>query len=84
MIAALQVIDLMTTSEGECFAPAGRMASVIIDITQKCGDCLPQDLLVNGFAIGEIRAHWHMAKSLASVEMSLMASSITSERSALI
>jgi hypothetical protein len=66
------VVDLVTTNEDKKFAPAGRMATVIIDITEEQGGCLPQDLNAHGFSPDEVAQHWHMAKSLADVEMKLM------------
>jgi hypothetical protein len=72
MTPALQVIDLITTDEGKKYEPAGRMAAAIIEIIQENGDCLPQDLNAKGFAPSEVAEHWHMAKSLAAVELKLM------------
>jgi hypothetical protein len=72
MTATLQIIDLVTTDDNKKYAPAGRMAAAIIDITQKQGGCLPQDLNGNGFTPDEVVMHWDMARSLASVEMKLM------------
>ena len=69
---AMFVIDLVTTDEDKKFAPAGLMAAAIINITQKQGGCLPQDLNAEGFSPDEVAAHWHLAKSLADVEMKLM------------
>ena len=66
------VVDLITTDEDKRFAPAGRMAAAIIEITQENGGCLPQDLNALGFTPAEVSQHWHMAKSLADVEMRLM------------
>jgi hypothetical protein len=66
------VVDLITTDEDKRFAPAGRMATAIIEITQKNGGCLPQDLNERGFTPAEVAEHWHMAQSLAAVEMNLM------------
>ena len=73
MMPALQVVDLISTGEGSKFAPAGHMASAIIEITNKQGGCLPQDLNAKGFTPDEVAAHWHMAQSLASVELRLAA-----------
>jgi hypothetical protein len=39
--SALSVVDLVTSDEDKRFAPAGRMASTIIEITREKGDCLP-------------------------------------------
>jgi hypothetical protein len=65
------VVDLITTDEDKKFAPAGRMAAAIIEITEEQGGCLPQDLNARGFAPAEVAQHWHMARSLAAVEMKL-------------
>lgn len=70
--AAVQIIDLVSNNENRKFAPAGRMASAIIEITQEQGGCLPQDLNARGFTPAEVAEHWHMAKSLAAVELNLM------------
>ena len=48
------------------------MASAIIEIMQENGECLPQDLNVMGFTPDEVSQHWHLAKSLAVVELRLM------------
>lgn len=66
------VVDLVTTDEGKRFAPAGRMAAAIIEVTQENGRCLPQDLNARGFTSAEVAQHWHMASSLAAVEIKLM------------
>ena len=68
----VRVVDLITSDVDQKFAPAGRMAAAIIEITQECGGCLPQDLNARGFNPAEVARHWHMAKSLAEVEMRLM------------
>ena len=70
--ATLFVVDLVTTDEDKRFAPAGRMAASIIEITQENGGCLPQDLNAKGFTPADVAQHWHMAHSLAAVEMKLM------------
>jgi len=70
--AALQIVDLVTSDDNKKFEPAGRMAAAIINITQKQGGCLPQDLNQYGFTPEEVVRHWDMAKSLAAVEMKLM------------
>ena len=66
------VVDLITSDEDKKFAPAGRMAAAIIEVTQENGGCLPQDLNARGFTSAEVSQHWHMARSLAEVEMKLM------------
>jgi hypothetical protein len=68
----VRVVDLITSDEDQKFAPAGRMAAAIIEITQENGGCLPQDLNARGFTPAEVARYWHMAKSLADVEMKLM------------
>ena len=70
--AQLIVIDLVTTDENKKFAPAGRMASAIIDLTHKNGGCLPQDLLQFGFTPQETVDLWQMANSMALIELKLM------------
>lgn len=72
MMSALRVVDLITSDEDKKFAPAGRMASAIIEIVQENGGCLPQDLHARGFTPAEVAQHWHMARSLAAVEIKLM------------
>jgi hypothetical protein len=69
---SIRVVDLITSDEDKRFAPAGRMAAAIIDIMQESSGCLPQDLNAKGFTPAEIAQHWHLAKSLAEVEMKLM------------
>lgn len=70
--APIFVVDLVTTDKDKTFAPAGRMAAAIIEITRENGRCLPQDLNVRGFTPAEVSQHWHMARSLAAVEIKLM------------
>ena len=72
MMAALRVVDLVSSDEDKKYEPAGRMAAAIIEITRENGDCLPQDLNAKGFTPDEVVKHYHMAKSLAAVEMKLM------------
>ncbi len=72
MNPAIRVVDLITSDEDKKFAPAGRMAAAIIEITQENGRCLPQDLNAKGFTPAEVAQHWHMARSLAAVEIKLM------------
>lgn len=71
-ISALRIVDLITTDEDKKFAPAGRMADAIIERIQKHGNCVPQDLNAKGFLPHEVAAHWHMAYSLACVELKYM------------
>ena len=70
--AAMRIIDLVADDENKKYAPAGRMATTIVEITQQNGGCLPQDLNEKGFTPAEIFQHWHMAQSLAVVELKLM------------
>ncbi len=71
-MASLRIVDCITTHQDRKFEPAGRMADAIIELTQTNGDCLPQDLNGVGFTPDEVAQHWHMAKSLADVELKLM------------
>jgi hypothetical protein len=71
MNVALRVVDLVGPDDKK-YEPAGRMALAIIELTQKNGGCLPQDLNERGFTPDEVADHWHMAKSLADVELKLM------------
>jgi hypothetical protein len=68
----IHVVDLITSDEDKKFAPAGRMATAIIEIIQEQGGCLPQDLNAKGFTPDEVAKYYHMAKALAAVEMKLM------------
>jgi hypothetical protein len=81
MMSALRAVDLITTDEDKRFAPAGRMAAAIIEITAEQGGCLPQDLNAKGFMPDEVAKYWHMAKSLAEVEMKLMNEKPTKQKS---
>jgi hypothetical protein len=72
MTSAIRIVDLVSSDEDKRFEPAGRMAAAIIDIIHMNGDCLPQDLNEQGFTPDEVATHWHMAKSLAAVELKLM------------
>ena len=67
------VIDLISENPDHKFAPYQRMANAIIDLKQKNGNCLPQDLLAVGFAKQETTDLWHMANAMAAVELRLMA-----------
>ena len=71
-INTLRVVDLVGDDESKRYEPAGRMAIAIIEITRANGGCLPQDLNAKGFTPDEVAEHWHMAKSLAAVELKLM------------
>lgn len=77
MTSALRVVDLVGSDENKKYEPAGRMAIAIIEITHENGGCLPQDLNAKGFTADEVVTHWHMAQSLAAVEMKLMSENPT-------
>ena len=68
----VQIVDLITTNKDKKFAPVGRMATAIMGIISEDGDCLPIDIRARGFTPSEISKYWHMAYSLATVEMNLM------------
>lgn len=72
MSVPFHIVDVVATDEGQKFAPAGRMATAIIEITGEKGGCLPQDLNEKGFTPAEVAEHWHMAQSFAAVEINLM------------
>lgn len=78
MIAAARIVDptsLADASFGKAnrkYGLAGRMAAAIVSITRDNGDCLPQDLNEKGFTPAEVSENWHMAKSLAAVELKLV------------
>jgi hypothetical protein len=78
---SMRVVDLITSDDDQKFAPAGRMATAIIEITQENGGCLPQDLNAEGFSPAEVAQHWLLAKSLAEVEMKLMREQPTKPKS---
>jgi hypothetical protein len=58
-------------ASGSKFATAERIATVIVQLYRKQGDCLPKDLLTEGFTAEEIDRHWAMAKALAFVELNI-------------
>jgi len=70
-------INLINRDIDNKFAPYQRMASVIIDLTRKQGECLPDDLLVVGFTKEETNERWHMAHAMANVELKLTDGSAT-------
>jgi hypothetical protein len=72
MKRAAHIVDLVSSEDDRTYEPAARMAAAIVEISQKNGDCLPQDLNQKGFPPDAVAAHWHMAKSLAAVELKLM------------
>ncbi|MFY9288428.1 MAG: hypothetical protein WAO98_07990 [Alphaproteobacteria bacterium] len=69
---AMHVVDLVTADDNKKYECAAKMALVIIEITNEKGSCLPQDLNERGFTPIAVTEHWHMAQSLASVEINLM------------
>lgn len=72
MSGSMHIIDLVTSDHDQKYAPAGRMASAIIEITYEQGGCLPQDLNARGFLPDDVLKYWHMANALAIVEMKLL------------
>ena len=74
-MAANRIVDLVSDDSDKRYEPAGRMASVIIEVTKEKGGCLPQDLNERGFTPDEVARHWHMAKSISAVELKLMSES---------
>jgi len=66
------VLDLVIADENKKFAPAGLMATAILDITQEQGGCLPQDLHEKGFKPEDIVRHWPMAQSIAFIDINYM------------
>jgi len=75
------IVDLITTDKDKRFAPAGRMATAIIEIMRENGDCLPQDLNAKGFTPEEVATHWHLAKCLMAIELRLMGATPTNLKS---
>ena len=73
MMCAAPTLNLVTHGMDAKFAAAGRMATAIIQVIQQKGECLPQDLYGKGFSAQEVREHWHMANSLAEVELRITA-----------
>ncbi len=68
---SFRVIDIMTSDDDKRFAPAGQMAAAIISISLSKGSCLPTDLFDRGFTEQDIKANWHMAESIALIEMKI-------------
>ena len=71
MMCAAHAPNAITSGMDAKFATVGCMATVIIQIIRQKGECLPQDLYGKGFSSKEITEHWHMAESLAAVELRL-------------
>ena len=67
--------------EDRTFAPAGRIAAAMIAIIAEKGGCLPQDLNERGFSPRDVALHWHLAQSLAAVELKLMRERPTKSKS---
>lgn len=72
MMASIHIVDLVSDNNDKKYEPAGRMAAAIVDIMRQQGGCLPQDLNAKGFTPDEVATHWHLAKSLAAVELKLL------------
>jgi hypothetical protein len=72
MMASMRVVDLVTTDGNKKYEPAGRMATVIIQIIQKSGSCSPQDLTAFGFTEQETIDLWHIANAMADIEIKFM------------
>jgi hypothetical protein len=83
MTPAIRIVDLVSDNDDKRYEPAGRLAAAIIDITREKGGCLPQDLNERGFTPDEVARHWHIAKSVAAVEMKLMANGPAEPKSVL-
>ena len=71
-LSTICVVDLVSGDNDKRYEPAGLMAAAIIEIMQENGDCLPQDLNAKGFTPDAVTKHWHLAKSLAAIEINLM------------
>jgi hypothetical protein len=67
------IVGLVTSDKDKKFELVARMATAIVQIIRANGGCLPQDLNEKGFTPDEVVEHWHMAQSLAAVEINLMA-----------
>ena len=78
---SVHVVDLVTTDQDKKYAPAGQMATAIIDTIYEQGTCLPQDLKKKGFSPEEVFKHWHMANALAIVEVNLLCEHSTNLKS---
>jgi hypothetical protein len=72
------VVDLITTATDKRFEPVARMADAIICMTLQQGDCLPKNLLSEGFAQQEITTFWHFAYALAAIELRQMEGNVFS------
>jgi hypothetical protein len=68
----MMIVDLVADNPKNKFAPHLRMASAIVELTNRNGGCLPQDLFALGFTKEETINQWHMAYALASVELKLL------------
>ena len=63
----LVVIDLISDSEALKFEVAGRMANTIVELKQKNGGCMPQDLNAKGFTPSEVAENWDAAHFLIAI-----------------
>ena len=72
MMPTVRVVDLVSADGNKKYEPAGRMAAAIIEIMEIKGQCDPQDIRERGFTSDELGKHWHLAQSLAEVELRLI------------
>lgn len=68
----MMIVDLINNDPDKRFATYQRMATAIVDITCERGECVPADLMKRGFDRQEVLDRWHMANSMAAVELKLM------------
>ena len=80
-LSTIRIVDLVSSDNDKRYAPAGLMATAIIEIMQENKECLPHYLNAKGFGPDEIAQHWHLAKSLAAIEMRLMGAAATKTKS---
>ncbi|MDD3028863.1 MAG: hypothetical protein PHS57_01080 [Alphaproteobacteria bacterium] len=66
---SFSVVDLITTDKDKRFEQPARMADAIIRIIQEQGDCLPQDLSPEEFPAPYVARYWHMAHTMAKIEL---------------
>ncbi|MDE1900962.1 MAG: hypothetical protein KGI37_04865 [Alphaproteobacteria bacterium] len=59
------VVDLQNSDMK--FSMAGQMAKVIVEVRQKNGGCMPQDLNAVGFTPQEVVDHWDAAHFLIAI-----------------
>lgn len=65
------IVDIHTENPDRKFSVFERMASAIVELTQRNGGCLPQDLLSLGFTKDETAEQWRMATALATIELKM-------------